>query len=155
MNEPLHPLTLAEILDRTAQIYRSRFLVFLGIATIPAGTCLSSPRELSPSSRGWVRTPARARQLRTRWCGFSSLCWRCLWFPSACAATALGEAAMSDAAARSFLGEKITIRSAYKTAWKRGWRYVGLFLLQGLVIVVVPDVAFLIASCWPDDRSAK
>ena len=38
MNEPLHPLTLSEILDRTAQLYRSRFLVFLGIATIPAGT---------------------------------------------------------------------------------------------------------------------
>ena len=38
MNEPLHPLRLGEILDRTAQIYRSRFLVFLGIATIPAGT---------------------------------------------------------------------------------------------------------------------
>jgi hypothetical protein len=36
MNEPLHPLTLTEILDRTAQMYRSRFLVFLGIATIPA-----------------------------------------------------------------------------------------------------------------------
>ena len=38
MNEPLHPLTLAEILDRTAQIYRSRFLVFFGIGAIPAGT---------------------------------------------------------------------------------------------------------------------
>jgi len=38
MNEPLHPLRLGEILDRTAQIYRSRFLVFLGIATIPSGT---------------------------------------------------------------------------------------------------------------------
>ena len=38
MNEPLHPLTLAEILDRTAQLYRSRFLVFMGIGAIPAGT---------------------------------------------------------------------------------------------------------------------
>ena len=38
MNETLRPLSLAEILDRTAQLYRSRFLVFLGISTIPAGT---------------------------------------------------------------------------------------------------------------------
>ena len=34
---------------------------------------------------------------------------------------------MSDAAARLFLGEKITIRSAYKATWKRGWRYIGLY----------------------------
>ena len=38
------------------------------------------------------------------------------------AATAVGEAAMSDAAARLFLGDKITIRSAYKATWRRGWR---------------------------------
>jgi hypothetical protein len=29
-------MTLGEILDRTIQIYRSRFLVFIGIAAIPA-----------------------------------------------------------------------------------------------------------------------
>ncbi len=40
MNEQLHPLTLGEILDRTAQLYRSRFLVYFGIGVIPAGTVL-------------------------------------------------------------------------------------------------------------------
>ena len=40
MNEQLHPLTLGEVLDRTAQLYRSRFLVYFGIAVIPAGTVL-------------------------------------------------------------------------------------------------------------------
>ena len=49
---------------------------------------------------------------------------------------------MSDAAARLFLGDKVTIRSAYKASWKRGWRYMGLFLLQGLVIVGAPAVVF-------------
>jgi hypothetical protein len=53
---------------------------------------------------------------------------------------------MSEAAARLFLGEKIAIRSAYKAAWKRGWRYVGLLLLQGMVIAGVPAAAFLIAA---------
>ena len=37
MNEPLRPSTLGEILDRTAQLYRSRFLLFLGISIIPTG----------------------------------------------------------------------------------------------------------------------
>jgi hypothetical protein len=36
MNEPLRPMSLGEILDRTFQIYRAKFLVFAGIAAIPA-----------------------------------------------------------------------------------------------------------------------
>ena len=40
MNESLHPLSLGEVLDRTAQLYRSRFLVYFGIAVIPTGTIL-------------------------------------------------------------------------------------------------------------------
>ncbi len=36
MTTPLRPMNLGEILDRTFQIYRSRFLLFVGIAAIPA-----------------------------------------------------------------------------------------------------------------------
>ena len=40
MIDTLRPSTLGEILDRTAQIYRTRFLVFLGIAAMPASVIL-------------------------------------------------------------------------------------------------------------------
>src|SRR5580698_11544018 len=40
MNETPRPMTLGEILDRTAQFYRSRFLVFFGISVIPTGVVL-------------------------------------------------------------------------------------------------------------------
>jgi hypothetical protein len=36
MNANLRPMSLGEILDRTFQIYRAKFLVFVGIAAIPA-----------------------------------------------------------------------------------------------------------------------
>jgi hypothetical protein len=36
MNEPLRPMNLGEILDRTFEIYRSRFIAFLAVAAIPA-----------------------------------------------------------------------------------------------------------------------
>jgi hypothetical protein len=36
MNVNLRPMNLGEILDRTFQIYRAKFLVFVGIAAIPA-----------------------------------------------------------------------------------------------------------------------
>ena len=52
---------------------------------------------------------------------------------------------MSDAAARLFLGDNVTIRSAYKATWKRGWRYVSLYLLQELVIVGAPGIVFFAA----------
>ena len=41
MNEPLRPLNLGEILDRTAEFYRARFLVFFGIAALPSGMVLT------------------------------------------------------------------------------------------------------------------
>lgn len=142
MNEPLHPLTLSEILDRTAQLYRSRFLVFVGIGTIPAGT---------------VFVFAAAGFAFFLWMGVhtknggtigDSLMWAFLIFvivlaiPACLGTSAIGEAAMSDAAARLFLGDSITIRSAYKATWKRGWRYMGLYLLQELVIVGAPGIVF-------------
>lgn len=41
METNLRPLTLGEILDRTAQLYRTNFLLFLGISAIYAGAVLA------------------------------------------------------------------------------------------------------------------
>jgi len=145
MNELLHPLTLSEILDRTAQLYRSRFLVYLGIATIPAGTIFVFAAGIF-AFIAWVGANVRHGATIADilvWIFLSVL--MILVVPGSLAASALGEAAMSDAAARSFLGETISIRSAYKTAWTRAWRYIGLFVLQGLAIVGGPVAVFLIA----------
>ena len=145
MNEPLHPLTLSEILDRTAQLYRSRFLVFLGIATIPAGIIFVFAAGAF-AFVAWMGANAR------HGAGIGdALVWTFLIVllivvvPGGVAASALGEGAMCDAASRFFLGETITIRNAYKSAWKRGWRYLGLYVLQALLIVVAPAVVMFSA----------
>ena len=144
MNEPLRPLTLSEILDRTAQLYRSRFLVFLGIGTIPAGTVFVFAAGAFAFFT-WMGSNSRHGVTVA-----DTLVWVflillvILAIPASLGASALGEAAMSEAAARLFLGDKITIRRAYKTAWKRGWRYIGLFILKGLVVVCAPAVMFMI-----------
>ena len=142
MNEPLHPLRLGEILDRTAQIYRSRFLLFLGIATIPAGTMFVFFAGLV-GLIGWIGPKASEGPTAA-----NAIVWAAvivlglLLVPATVGSTALGEAAISDAAARSFLGHTITIRDSYKAAWRRGWRWVGILLLQGLVIFVAPMFVF-------------
>ncbi len=146
MNEPLHPLTLAEILDRTAQLYRSRFLVFMGIGAIPAGTVFVFAAGVFAFFT-WMGSNARHGAAIADvlvWAFLTLLL--VLAIPACLGASALGDAAMSDAAARAFLGEKITIRNAYKATWKRGWRYVGLYTLQGLVVVGAPTVVFLMAT---------
>ena len=144
MNEPLHPLKLGEILDRTAQIYRSRFLVFLGIATIPAGTMFVFFAGLF-GLIAWIgpgasNGPTAANAIAWAFVIVLAL----LLVPAAVGSSALGEAATADAAARFYLGRPITIRNSYKTAWSRGWRYLGLFLLQGLVIMAVPMIVFCV-----------
>jgi hypothetical protein len=142
MNEQLHPQRLGEILDRTAQIYRSRFLLFLGIATIPAGTMFVFFAGLA-GLIGWIGPKASEGPTAANaivWAGIIGL--GLLLIPATVGSTALGEAAISDAAARSFLGQPITIRNSYKAAWRRGWRYVGILLLQGLAIFVGPMFVF-------------
>ena len=142
MNEALHSLRLTEILDRTAQMYRSRFLVFLGIATIPAGTMFVFFAGLF-GLIAWIGANAKSGLTTS-----NVIVWTfvivlsILVVPATLGSSAIGEAAMCDAAARLFLGQPVTIRSAYKTTWVRGWRYVGLYVMQGLVIVAAPAIVF-------------
>lgn len=145
MNEPLHPLTLTEILDRTAQLYRSRFLLFLGIATIPAGTLFLFAAGIF-GFFAWMGANSRhGATVADVFVWVFLIVLLILVVPGSLITSALGEAAMTDASARFFLGETTTIRTAYKTAWKRGGRYVGLFAMQGLAIFIVPAVGFALA----------
>ena len=145
MNEQLHPLTLSEILDRTAQIYRSRFLVFLGIATIPAGTLFLFAAGIF-GLIAWIGANSHhGATVADISVWIFLIVLLVLVVPGSLITSALGEAATSDASARFFLGETTTIRTAYKTAWKRCGRYVGLFVLQGLAIFAGPVVLFVMA----------
>ena len=53
MSEPLRPSTLSEILDRTVQFYRSRFLVFLGISAVPTVVVLVLAGAVIGTSVWW------------------------------------------------------------------------------------------------------
>jgi hypothetical protein len=146
MNEALHPLRLGEILDRTAQIFRSRFLVFMGIATIPAGTMFVFLAAIF-GLVAWISPNASSDLFSAHLAVWALvILLSILILPASLGSTALGEAAMCDAAARVILGHPITIRGAYKAAWKFGWRYVGLLLLQGLAVMVGPGVVLVVAS---------
>jgi len=149
MNEQLRPLSLGEVLDRTAQLYRSRFLVYLGIGVVPAGTVLVCA-ALAFALFAWAgATASDASSVPQMMIAFLLLgLLALLALPACLGTTALGMAAMCHAAAADFLGQSITIRDAYKSAWKRGWRYVGLYLLLGLIIFVAPIAVFVALSLF-------
>ncbi len=146
MNEAPHPSSLGEILDRTAALYRSRFLVFAGISVIPTGSLLlfgggcvifltwfgsGGQSRLDPATIGILSIVFFA------FCGIVVL-------PIAVGVSALSNAAMNHAVSRAFFDEKPTIRGAYKDAWQRGWEFVGLYLLEGVIVWVAPCVLFVL-----------
>lgn len=143
MDEALHPSTLSEILDRTAQIYRIRFLVFLGIAAIPTATLLALGGGivlivvwLGSAGDGHASTVAA---------GFVAVAGLGLLTALALlAVTALATAALNHAAACVYLGRAITIRGSYKAVWQRGWRFIGLFVVQAIAIWVLPFGAWFV-----------
>jgi hypothetical protein len=144
MNEQLHPSSLSEILDRTAQLYRSRFLIFLGIAVIPTAVLILPAGGLAlfiawAGSGHGTRNPA-AGGVAALFLGGLAL----IALPAFLASTGLAMAAMSHAAARTFLGQPITIRGSYKAVWHHGWRAIGLYIFQIVVVWVVPFAAWVI-----------
>ncbi|HTB98825.1 MAG TPA: hypothetical protein VK716_17580 [Terracidiphilus sp.] len=148
MNERLRPQTLGEILDRTAQIYRSRFLVFFGIAVVPAGILVVFAAAfflyLSWSSSDAANLLPQTSRVLVGIVVLSVMVLVAL--PSYVGATALGWAALTDASARAFLDEPISIRESYRTAWKKGWRYFWLCLLAAAIVFVAPFAVFFVLT---------
>lgn len=140
MESNLRPLTLGEILDRTAQLYRSRFLVFLGISLVPTGVALGLAFVAGLAVAWWSWRGAASFTVASGYAliGFFTLAGALVALPILLAATALAAAAMNHAVSRNYLGESATIRDSYKTVWRRGWRYSGLYLLQVLIIGAAP-----------------
>jgi hypothetical protein len=146
MNEPPRPSSLGEILDRTAQIYRSRFLVLFGIAAVPTAVVLvfasaiflffawfgSSGAGSAPNGEGGFLV------------GLFLLAFGLVALPIFLGVTALATAAMNHAANHAWLNEKTTIREAYKAAWRRGWRSLWLYVAQALLIWAAPMTAWFL-----------
>jgi hypothetical protein len=144
MDEPLHPSSLSEILDRTAQIYRSRFPVFFGIAVLPTAMLLLFA---SIAFLLILRVAPGAGSSSIMAGVFASIAGAVLFLialPILLAATAVANAAMSHAAAQVYLGQPINIRGSYRAVWERGWRFIGLFIFETLVVWVAPFAAWSI-----------
>ncbi len=138
METRLRPLVLGEILDRTIQLYRSRFLLFAGIAAVPSAVmlaCFAAAIPLLTSVRG--AGPERAAII-----GAGFLLILVIGLPAYVFVSSQGYAALTHAAHLRYFGEAATIRGSYKQAWQRRWHYLGLFAIEFAILGVVPAVVF-------------
>ena len=128
MESNLRPLTLGEILDRTAQLYRTNFLLFAGIFSVYAGIALVL--NLLQISLG-VLMKAQHMAGAVIWMtaittGVNVL----ILFLLLGAATA----AISRAVAWVHLGEPATIRGAYLSILPRLGRYLWLMTITAFKV---------------------
>jgi hypothetical protein len=136
MTTELRPLTLGEILDRTAQLYRSHFLLFVGIAVFPR-TMLLAWQLVQISVTHYLD---KHHLPSTLFVVFAVLFAYLLYF----AFVGLGVAAINDAVSAIYLGRTATIATSYARVKLHWARYIGVIFLSALYAwgpTLVPYVA--------------
>ena len=138
MNEKLRPLTLGEILDRTAQLYRRNFWTFVGVAAVPMVAMfavfvpflvamglmgLFNPKQATPGTGALIALFSAAVLFG---------------LPTLLAATVVSQASLTKTAIDAHMSRRIKVREAIKSVWPRFWRYLWLIVLQGLLVGGVP-----------------
>jgi len=137
------PLSLGEILDRSVQLYRRNFLLFMGIAMLPSAfdVLISGGLGIFFTSRApALQTSANGEVLAL------FLLVLALFFliglPLLMAGISLGLSALTHAAFLQNRGESPTVRSSYAYAFKHFWRYLGVLGFQFLFAAIIPGAAF-------------
>lgn len=132
----LRPLSTGEVLDRTFQIYRSRFVLFAGLALLPAAVnvCTSALRLIYTAHQD-IHLHAGGAYLRVQVFTaalmlISSLISLVLY--------GITQAATTWAVSAVYLGEMASIRAAYKVAFRRWFRYTVIVLRQVWAFMWMP-----------------
>jgi hypothetical protein len=139
MRAELRPSSLGEILDRTAQMYRSHFLVYFGIAAISYAGILVLTLIANVLFFSHPHTSSRAYTRFTIGLGGSVGVLTLL-------PVAIGMAAVMHAVARNYLGEMCTIREAYVSIGRRWYRYILILLaMYGYAVLPIALLAGVVA----------
>lgn len=128
MEITLRPLTLGEILDRTASIYRKNFWLLAGISSVYAAVTL-----LIGISDTFLIKWVQSRIDITHNFLYLQI-WANLITVIVLVLSAIPIAAVNRVISSLNLGEKITIRSAYKAVLERAGSYLWLMTLLVLMI---------------------
>jgi hypothetical protein len=128
MESTLRPLTLGEILDRTAQLYRSNFLLFAGIYAVYAGVILIL--GLFQIGAEELLRSLHVNQFEL-WVSAGTIL---LFLPLSFIFAGAALAANNKAVSWVHLGQPATIRDAYSSILPRLGRYLWLMIIVAFVV---------------------
>jgi len=124
----LRPLSTGEVLDRTFQLYRSRFTLFAGLAMLPAAvSVVTQAIRLWYSAEQSVHTHSGMNLYKVQIItGLLSLVSSVI----SLVLYGITQAATTWSVSAVYLGEPATIKAAYRTALKHWFRYTLIVLRQ-------------------------
>ncbi len=139
MSKTLRPMTLGEILDRTFQIYRSRFFVFVGIAALPALAMLG----IHFVDTAWIHASSFHHPYRQR----GALLWR-LFVSHVFAHFAaffglLILPAYATLVSSLIRVEPCSLRDSLKAVYSRWRSYLWVTVLKLFVGLIIPELLAL------------
>ena len=137
------PLSIGEILDRTATLYRRYFLPLVSITAPPAAALIllfGSFTLFFVTRLGATKADAANPFLILAIFGLFLL----LGVPLLLGIMAVSLGASNHAVLCAHRGEPITIRGSYTYAFSRFWRLVWLLFLQALFAWVIPYIIFTV-----------
>ncbi|MCB8976689.1 MAG: hypothetical protein H6657_04620 [Ardenticatenaceae bacterium] len=156
LSDNLQPLSMTQLLDRAIRLYRSNFLIFVGIvalAQIPATAVNMIGLWLAPAPETINMNPTSVTEM---WLqifessGFVNNGWLWLGRLVTLLLVQLATAAMTKAVAENYLGHKIGLFEAYQKIGRSGVAlliatFLGIFLIMGLAIwwIIVPCIGWL------------
>lgn len=130
----LRPLSTGEVLDRTFQIYRSRFALFASLAALPAAVNFLGG-GLQVLVLGTRHLPAAGRDMGLP---VTSLIIQCVTLLMVFVVNGLTLAATTWAVAEIYLGKTASVRRAWGTAMEYWFRYIRVVLRQYWSIFWLP-----------------
>lgn len=144
----LRPMSTAEILDRTFNLYRNNLLLFAGIAVLPALIAFALD-ILGITAQLTVHTPGRSvGQTQLMAIGYGIL----VFFIASIIGGAIATGATVYAVYGSLLGKRVSISGCYRNVLGRWFRVIAAAVLVFLLIVVACVVVIIIlafAIVWP------
>jgi hypothetical protein len=137
------PLTLGEILDRTIQLYRRNFLLFVAISLGPAAfyVLVSGSVSLYFTSHAAQLGGPPNFQILLAFFGVLAA-FLVLGLPLLAAVSSVSLSSLNFAASLRNSHHPATPGSAYAHAFRRFWRYLGILTLQILFSLIIPGAVF-------------
>jgi hypothetical protein len=143
----LRPLSTGEVLDRTFQIYRSRFALFAGLAVLPAAvSVVTNGLRLVYATHQNTHVQVGAAFYRAQ---IFTITLSLVSAVISLVLYGITQAATTWAVSAVYLGEAASIRAAYGVAFKNWFRYTLIVLRQVWASVWLPIVLFVAAIAIP------